>query len=415
MTEKRKLRLPKWLVQITLSGAVLAAGVLAGLKLVDLRRKPAAEKQVPLGPLVTVSTVEAKDIQLSVHGQGTVQPRIRVDLVPEVAGRVTWVHAALVDGGFFEANEKLLEIETVDYDLAVDRAKAAVQRAEVALDLERAEGEVAKAEWETLHPGKEPPSPLVIRVPQTKRAEAELQAAKADLEKAEHDRRRTALSLPFNGRILSERVDPGQYVTPGQSVATAYGTDVAEIYVPLTAEELEWLDVPTRGLGPAGTSGSGVPTLVYTKTPTAGPVWRGRAVRTTGQVDPKSRMVTVVVVVEAPFTSSAVRPDLVPGMFVHVRFTGKSLTNAIALPRHALRADDRVWVVEEQRLRIRSVTVWRKDRTNAYVSPELGSKVTVVTSSLDTVTDGMLVRTHEAPREPVGQAPPLGNGAKDRE
>ena len=59
---------------------------------------------------------------------------------------------------------------------------------------------------------------------------------------------RTRITLPFDAVVMSERVDPGQYVMPGQSIGEAYGTSAMEIPVPLEDQQLKWLPtVPRAG------------------------------------------------------------------------------------------------------------------------------------------------------------------------
>ena len=47
---------------------------------------------------------------------------------------------------------QLLKIDPRDYELAVQQAKAFVAEAQVSLDLEKAEAEVARKEWKQLNP-----------------------------------------------------------------------------------------------------------------------------------------------------------------------------------------------------------------------------------------------------------------------
>lgn len=386
-----------WL-QVLLVLVVLGAGGAAAWLLILAAEDPAIEERVELGPLVSTHTVEATDVTIEVSGYGTVQPKIRVDLVPEVAGKVVEIHPSLVDGGFFRRDETLVQIDRTDYDLMLDRALAAVARAQVGLDMERAEAAVARAEWASIHPGEAPPSPLVLRVPQIQQAEAELQAAKAEVEDARVKLARTRLSLPFNGRILTEEVDVGQYISPGKSIATAFGTDVMEVRVPLEDRELQWLELPDPAQQPAPGNGGakGVPARVVAEFAGEEREWQGRAVRTVGRVDPRSRMVTVVVEVEQPPLSIADRPSLVPGMFVEAFLRGETLKEVLPVPRHALREGRVLWVADEGRLRIVPVTeILRMEREILYLAGDVESGDRVVITPLDAVTDGMRIRTKE--------------------
>jgi RND family efflux transporter MFP subunit len=231
----------------------------------------------------------------------------------------------------------------------------------------------------------------VVREPQVRQAEAELEAARADLTAAELDLERTRVSLPFDGMVVSESVDPGLYVSPGRAVATVYGTRAVEIRVPLEDRELAWFEVP-QGRGVDAPRADVSATFAGARH-----VWKGRVVRLEGQVDPRSRMVHVVVEVTRPFERREGRPPLLPGTFVEVSIHGKTLADVIPVPRHALHDDQSVWVVEDGLLRIRQVEVVRSDFEWVYVSSGLDSGARVVVSALDAVTDGMAVRTENGP------------------
>ena len=70
-------------------------------------------------PLVQFQKIIASDIPIVVQGYGTSQPKVQIDIIPEVAGKVVYVHPELKVGGFIKANETLLKIDSRDYDLAL--------------------------------------------------------------------------------------------------------------------------------------------------------------------------------------------------------------------------------------------------------------------------------------------------------
>ncbi len=372
-------------LKIVIPIVVLIAGVAAAALLASARKAPPRVDRPALGPLVEVIPTEVTDVPVVVTGHGEVVPRVAVDLIPQVAGQVVKMHRSLVAGGFFKAGEVLVVIDPRDYDLAVERAQAAVARAKVTLEREQAEAEVAREEWDGLHPGEEPTG-LVIREPQIRQAEAEHAASVADLNVAKLHLERTRLSLPFDGVIVSESVDVGQFVGNGSRLATVYGTDVVDVRVPLDSRELAWFDVPT------GSRGDG-PRAEVTVDPGGRAVtWDGRVTRMEAQVDQISRMVHVIIEVPNPYDTSGGRAALLPGSFVDVRISGRTLNKVVSVPRHAIRDDQSVWVFDNGSLRVREVEVLRADRQQTLISSGLEEGDLVIISSLDAVTDGMTVR-----------------------
>lgn len=372
-------RLLKWILPVL----VLLAGAGATAALILSRQAPEPRQAPVLGPLVDVMTVTASDRTVRVSGQGEVRAAERVEVLPEVSGRVVSMHPRLVSGGRVGRGETLVQLDPRDYELAVESARASIAGAETRLEQERAEAEAALEEWRQVN-GDAPAPKLLVREPQIRQIEAEQAAARAQLRKAELDLERTRLTAPFDAVVLSENVDLGQLVTSGRAVATLYGTRRAEVRVPLDDAELRWFDLPEKGRGPAAEVSADFAGRRHT--------WPAELVRLEGEVDPLTRMVHVVVEVEDPMARDGERPPLLPGAFVDVEIEGRELADVKRIPRYALRQGGVVWVVEDGKLHMREAEVLRKDRETIYVGDGLNPGDLVITSSLDGVTDGMAVR-----------------------
>jgi RND family efflux transporter MFP subunit len=288
-----------------------------------------------------------------------------------------------------------LRIDRRDYELAVRQAEAAVADARVLLEVEQAESEVAREEWRQLHPDTEPTSSLVLRQPQIRKAKALLDSSEAQLATAQLRLERTSLSMPFDVLITTENVDLGQYVVMGQPLAKGYGTGSVEIEVPLKDSDLAWFDVFENSIFSNGGSNSAklTPAKVIADFTGAEHTWEGYVVRTSGQVDRTSRMISVVIEVPEPFDALNGRPPLLPGVFVEVLIQGNTLDNAVAVPRDAIREGSQMWLVNGNRLSVRPLKIVRVDKNFAYVVSDDLDQANVITSSLDAVIDGMEVRT----------------------
>ncbi len=396
MKQNRKMRrVRSGLAQLLIVLGVIIVGIIITVILIKLKKPPKQEKPEILAPLVKVEQLSRKDIQMVVRGYGTVSPRVQVEIVPQVSGKVVWVNPQFKAGGFIRSNDKILKIDPRDYELSVRQANASVAEAQVQFDLEKAEGKVAREEWQQLHPDTEPVSPLVFREPQIRQAEARLESAKAGLAVAELNLERTQLSLPVDALIMNEKVDLGQFVVSGQAVGTAYGIESVEIEVPLEDRELAWLNIPDNTVSLNGDMPllKGSEVEVKAKFAGAEHIWQGHVVRTTGQVDRTSRLISVVVEVPEPFRRADSRPPLMPGMFVEVLIEGNILKNAVAIPRDAIRESNEVWIVEDGRLNVLGLNIVRADRDFAYAISGLDDGNMIVLSSLDTVVEGMSVRT----------------------
>ncbi len=400
--------------KIVLPVLILALGFGAFQLLVSMREPPQRVSRSYVGPLVKATAVPLQQVQVVVEGQGTVRPDAQIDLVPQVAGIVVWKDADFKPGGTFTKGALLFRIDPRDYELAVQQAAAQVAQARYQLDLAREEAAIAEEEWQRLH-AEETPTDLVLRKPQLRAAEAGLQGAEARLAEARLRLDRTKVYAPFAGRVRTARVDVGQHLNAGQAIAQIYSIEKAEIVVPVPDEDLGWFTLPlpidiaaasTPNANPVAElnaegrsrafafSREGASAVVSGAFAGRRHQWSGRVVRTEGELDPQSRMVRLVVEVEAPYGRIADGiPPLTVGMFVDVAIAGRTVDGVRVLPGVALRQGDRVWTVgRDGVLSIRPVQVVRtlQDEVLAYI--DMAPQERVIVSQLSGVTDGMQVR-----------------------
>jgi len=386
MNRKKKRR-----IHIIVSVGIVVAGIIImGALAASRSGLEKVEPSVPV-PMVRVIKVTTGPQAITIRGEGTVNPLREISLVPQVGGKIVRISPALASGGEFTRGQTLIAIDPVDYELAVTLAKAQVKDAESNLEIIQQEAAVAREEWRSHYAGTgtapvEEPPPLVAKTPQLAAAKARLEAGLADLEKALLNRGRATLKAPFDGRVSKKYIDAGQYVTPGQVLATLFSTEAVEIPVPLEDKDLFWFDVP--GFTTTGTSGS--PATVHAKIAGREMTFSGEIVRAEGKVDEKTRMVTVIVRIDRPY---ATKPPLAIGLFVTVDITGRVLPDAAVIPRGALRHGDIVWTVDDKGiLHFRTVRIARYQGEAVVIESGLEDGETVVFSTLKAPTDGMTVR-----------------------
>lgn len=368
--------------QLPISIGTILLGILITVTMVKFRKHPKQVKPDNLAPLVKIMQLKKKDVQMIVSGFGTVSPKVQVEIAFQVSGEVISINPQFKIGGFIPAGQELIQIDPRDYKLAVQQIKASVAEAAVKLDMEKAEAEVAATEWQQLHPGTKPDSALVLRGPQIRQAEAQLKSAQAKLAAAQLNLDRTILSLPVDVRIISEKVDLGQYVVAGTTIGAAYGTEAVEIEVPLRDENLAWFDIAAGNV------------VAEVKAEFAGKthIWQGLVKRTTGQVDINSRLISVVVEVDKPFNQPGDLPPLLPGIFAKVSIKGNILKDAVLVPCSAIRNRNQVWIFDNGKLHIRTLNILRRDRYCAYTTGSLQDGDKIIISPVNAVTEGMSVR-----------------------
>ncbi|MEE2893138.1 MAG: efflux RND transporter periplasmic adaptor subunit [Pseudomonadota bacterium] len=367
---------------LLIPAAVVVVAILGAISLYATAPELKPETADPIAPTVRVLAVRPDAVQHLVHSQGTVEPRTESALIPEVSGRVEWVSQALVSGGVFNAGEVLLRIEQDDYEAALAQARAGRQQAE-------AEAENARFEYERLLQLQDrnlaSRSQLEAGERRLRVADAALLSADSGLERARRDLARTELQAPFTGVVRTESVDVGQFINRGSAVATIYATDYVEIRLPIADEQLAYLQLP---LGVRGELAAEAAPNVELTARFAGRdySWRGKVVRTEGEIDPRSRMVHVVARV------ANAEPRLPVGLFVQARISGVRVANVVTLPRSALRDGNRVLIVDaDNRMHYRDIVPLRFYQDEVMISAGLAAGERVCVSPIQTVVEGMTV------------------------
>ena len=357
---RQRLTVKKFLIAALLTGSGL---LVSGLVLTG---KPAPVANVPpepLRPVVSVLRAQPSEISLAVNTQGTVEARRRINLVAEVAGKVSTVSERFEEGAFFDQGDVLLQLEQADYEFAIARAQSQVAAAEQHLAEERGRNRQAKREWREL--GTVEANALFLRQPQMKAAEAALKASVADLSAAQLALSRTEIRAPFSGRIESKRADLGQYIAPGVAVAEIYATDIVDVALPLNDSQLAALKLPMNA-----NVALGIPVILSTAFGGREWQWQAQIRRVQAVVDRQSRTVNAIAEVLQPFESEiSGRPPLTPGMFVRAEIPTPPIPNLVQLPSSALRSDNTVLVVGTGEKLVRQpVTVQRRTEQWAWVS-----------------------------------------------
>lgn len=364
---------------------LLPVGIIAvayGIATIIRNAGPQLEVVVPEAQalVVRVVTAEPQQVRLSVESQGEVDAEHMIDLANEVPARVVEVAPAFVTGGYFKTGDVLLELDDTDYELARVRAAAQVAEAVEEYEIELTEAELAK---EGLFP---------MRDARVDSAQARVASARADLAQAAADLRRTQVRAPFDGRVLFTNVDLGQYVNKGEALGRIFSTRIAEIRLPLTDQQLQFLDLPFG----TGSNEQLLNTPVILRVKIGGEMVEHSAYlhRMEGAVDPDNRVWYAVARVDDPYglTRKDQTTPLVVGLFVEATIEGRTVEGVYKLPRSALRNEDVVLVVDgDNRLRQRQISLLRTDFEFAYITEGLQPGDRVCVSPVEAFVNGLLV------------------------
>ncbi len=369
---------------------------------------PEPERQPPQVLETTKLELRRTDFPVVIHTQGTVLAHHTTTLTAQVTGVVAVVSPSFEVGAFFAKGDVLLELDPADLEAETVGTQARLATAEAALAQEEARAKQARLNWEDMG-YKDAPSPLVLRVPQLKEADARVIAARADLDQAERNLGRAKVRAPFDGRVESRLVGLGQAVGGTTQLGVIFATDLAEIRLPLAAAQLGFVRLPDRGDdSPVSVTltdalGSGVG---------GAQSWQAEIVRTEGSLDEDSRELFAIARISDPFGLVSGNPELRIGQPVRADVDGITLKNVFVLPREALRGVNRVFLIDRAESKIQRTDVEPLLSTADFLIVRDGFQEGdwLATSRLPYAPDGAPVKVVEEPA--AAEAVSTGGSAK---
>lgn len=362
---------------------ILVGSILIFVMMIKL--KPEAEFQKPkvIPQLVEIIMAYPSEVRSKIRSQGTIIPEHEISVTSEVSGKVTWVSENFHDGAGFIQGDTLLIIEKRDYELALISTESNLFQARLALQREEAESKLAEIEWKRV--GKGDASSLTLREPQLAQARATLAAAEAAYEQSKRNLERTLIIAPFNGRVRKKMVSLGTSLIPGTRIMNIYNTASFQVRLPIADKDIPFLGIPIDGT----TIKLNERPLVRLISNYGGEDFlaKGSIVRSESEIDPKTRMISVI----ASITNNENNKGVKIGMFVNAEIEGLSFSNITIVPRNTVK-DDMIWVVQDLKLRKKSVEVVRLENDYAFVAKGLEKDDKVLITRLSSYVDGMPVR-----------------------
>ena len=209
----------------------------------------------------------------------------------------------------------------------------------------------------------------------------------------ERNRERTKIAAPYSGRILEQRVDVGQYLSPNSVLGVIYATDYVEVDMPLTLEQFSLLDMSESFQGEDNTQGH-APAVTFTL-----PFgqdkqeWQGKVTGTRATLNEQSRQITVVARIDKPFERQNDQDTTLKiGQYLTASITGKTFGNVYVLPPSAIRQNREVLLMKDNKVSIKPVQVaWSAEQEIVVEAAEPFDPPSVIITPLGQATEGMAV------------------------
>lgn len=391
-TEGRQRRMVPLSYVLTPIAIIFSAIVL--LIIVGALAPKPAKKPVELkAPLVEVNPLVKAQRTFVIASQGSISPRTQTSLISEVSGQVVKVSDKFKVGGFFKKGELLLEIDDINYQVAVVQAESRLGTAEANLTEEQAKSKQAEEEWLLSGKSLQQAPAVALRKPQLKKAQADLTAAQANLQQAQVMLARTRIVAPYDAMIKEKHVDIGQFVSTGSNLAVTFAVDYAEVRLPVKQRDVAFLELPK--INQADAYGSEVELSMDIGGQTFR--WNSKITRYEGVVDSQSRAHYVVAQVNDPYAilGENNQHELRIGSFVNAKIKGRTLDNVIAIPRAVVAGKNSIYLLDKaHKLHIQNVEILRTDSDNIYTQDDVNLNYSLITTKLETPIEGMTLRVN---------------------
>lgn len=329
----------------------------------EVLQKQKKEKRVEGHP-VMVRPLEKVDYPVIITSRGVSTAGEETEFSAETEGKVMELSPRFEVGSFIKKGEVLLKLDSTDLRADVTIAEARVAQAEATLVQEKAQAEQARLNWNDIG-YKEEPGDLVLRKPQLKQAEAMLNSAIAQVEKAKRLLEKSVIHAPYDGIIAERSVSVGEDVRRGNSLGVIIGTEYLTVSLPIATKEEMFLP-ETLLKAP-----------VLFKNPLLGegsPTWRGYIKNREPMVDENTRQLHLRAYIDDPY--SLKNPEGTPlpvGQPVSAEITGASLKNVYCVPKTALRQADSIHISNPDKIlkRLKIKPLWTDEENIIFRSDDL--------------------------------------------
>ena len=206
-------------------------------------RKPQAKREVE--DLTDAAAVQALRLQprrwrQDIRTFGVFEAAEKVTISGEFSGKVTGVYFS--EGDEIEAGQKLVEFDVSERKMRFKQAEGNLVGAKAELDEARS---IAKRREELF-------KKKAISKEQYETAKTRLAGIEAQYEQllvgrslARHQLRRTRLTSPVSGTVVSKTIDEGEVAMPGQTLAVIQVTDTMRVITHVTQEEINTIQIGT--------------------------------------------------------------------------------------------------------------------------------------------------------------------------
>jgi multidrug efflux pump subunit AcrA (membrane-fusion protein) len=355
--------------------AILGVGFIIMQLLAGMKEEP--ERRVPNRPAKSVlsEVITLQETPTVVSTLGRIVSSEPVQVVSEVAGILQRGDVPFKPGQRFRRGDILVRIDDRQARLTLNSSKSDFLNALAGVLPEiKIDHPESYPRWQDYFDRCGFDSPL-SELPETESRKIKLLLTRLNVYRLYYAARNLEITLekhtiraPFDGAIVSTAQREGATARSGSILGEIISLQDLELEAPVPASDLPWIDRTAD---------------VRLRSRETNDTWIGRIARVGGAVDRKTQTLPVYIAVQGNGT------PLYEGLYLEAEIPGRPVPSATVVPRRALYENRYVYIIEDQRLLQRQVTIIRSNPESVIVSAGLSEGDTLVTELLQGVAPGM--------------------------
>ena len=330
------LKFIKTLIKILVPLLFIWGALSVAKSLVASKPPKKSNKPPAIIPTVEVLRIEKDSYAPEIETFGTIRGKYETVITPQVTGKITYVSKDFQVGQILTKGTPLVRVDKADYETLLSQARYNLGLAEEALAEELALSQEAGDEWIDSGRDIDTASAFVLRKPQLKAAQLNVEASQASVEKALNDLERTELKAPFDAIVLSRSASLGGLAVPQVELGSLVSTSSAEIQLPLDRDQRSrMLEFGTP---------SSEPLSITLSTPTLPDMtWEAQLKRSAPVIDQSNQTFYVIAEILNPYTAE--KSPLSIGTFVNAKVPSKPMKDCFRIPESSIINNSFVWSI----------------------------------------------------------------------
>ncbi len=362
---------------VMIAGGVYVASLLIGNK----KKKQPKNREVI--PVAFVREVKNSTIPVQVVESGRLLAKNRIQLYAEVQGVMETTKKEFKPGATYRKGEVMVKIRSNDYYAKLQAQKSMLQNLITSIlpDLHLDYPE-AYPKWDAYLRKFDLDKPIPP-LPETTSDKEKFFVTGRNIYNTYYNTKnmeiiynKYTLRAPFSGILTDALVTPGTLIRPGQKLGEFIDPTVYELEIAVNKTILPALSVGQK--------------VKVRDVESLNDTWEGKIVRINGRVDPTTQTVKVFINLRGD--------DIKEGMYLEAVIDGTNKENAIEVNRSLLVEESNLFIVEDNKLKIISVTpVFYNQKTVIVKGLADGQKLLV--KMIPGAFSGMKVKISEEGKE----------------